>query len=174
MPGTINCWKQSWSTQGMFLLCWCGSIVNPPLLLTCILTFYTSNNGLLLEMSIFWIKAACEIGLASYGSNFASRSLSDMQFVCSYTQLEKYRLYMDVLHIKWLLMWGRFLWWFTVQWTIWLESYGPRQASHLFSETSLCVYCKPVTVLHTKQQFYCQQCIILSRGTVVKRYGSTS
>ena len=35
----------------------------------------------LLEMSIFWVRATCEIWLASYGSKHASQSLSDMPFV---------------------------------------------------------------------------------------------
>ena len=39
------------------------------------------TTALLLEMSIFWVRVACEIKLVSYGSKHASQSLSDMPFV---------------------------------------------------------------------------------------------
>ena len=39
------------------------------------------TTALLSEMTIFWVRAACEIQLVSYGSKHASQSLSDTPFV---------------------------------------------------------------------------------------------
>ena len=40
-------------------------------------------TALLSKMSIFWIEAACEMQLVSYGSKRSSQSLFDMLFVCT-------------------------------------------------------------------------------------------
>ena len=39
---------------------------------------------LLSEMSIFWVRAVCEIRLVRYGSKHALQSLSDMLFACTF------------------------------------------------------------------------------------------
>ena len=56
---------------------------------------------LLSEMFLFWVRAACELRLATYGSKHPLQSLSDMS-CCAYlhVQLKNYRLYMDILHIN--------------------------------------------------------------------------
>ena len=74
-----------------------------------------------------------------------------------------------------------FLVWFGVAWEIWLESYDPRHAHRLFSDTN-CVHilqaCTYIAIwyatthdnkthvpydciLHTKWWLYCQKCIVL-------------
>ena len=69
--------------------------------------FTYQTTALLSEMSIFWVRHANKIGLASYGSKHASRCLSDRPFVHTYTQLENYISYMDVQHIERLLYYWR-------------------------------------------------------------------
>ena len=56
-------------------------------------------------MSIFCIRVGCEIRLV--GSKHTSQSLSDKPFVHTYTQLENYGSYMDVVHIEQLLDYWR-------------------------------------------------------------------
>ena len=41
-------------------------------------------TALLSEMSIFYVRAGCEIQLASYGSKHALQTLSGNPFVCTY------------------------------------------------------------------------------------------
>ena len=47
--------------------------------------------ALLLEMSIFCVRAGCTIRLVSYGAKHALQSHSDKQFVFLHAQLENYR-----------------------------------------------------------------------------------
>ena len=53
--------------------------------LGCMWTFYKyQTTALLLEMSIFWVRVACQIPLASYVSKHTPQSLSDKPFMLSY------------------------------------------------------------------------------------------
>ena len=51
------------------------------------------------EIFNFLVRTACEPRLVSYCSKHTSQSFSDMPLLCTYTQLENYRSYMDVLHV---------------------------------------------------------------------------
>ena len=63
------------------------------------------NTALLSEIFVVWVRAVCEVQLVSYGSIHTPQPLSDTTF-CVYmylhSQLENYRLYIDVVHIEWL------------------------------------------------------------------------
>ena len=112
---------------------------------------------LLSRMSISRGRAGCKIHVwwVSYGSKRVSQSLSDRPFVRTYMQLKNYRMYVDILPIKWLLYyWRHSLCGFRVAWEIWLESYSPRHTSWSFSDT-VCLYCKLIHVhVHTLLQCF--------------------
>ena len=65
------------------------------------------RTALLSETFIFWVRASCEIWLVSYGSKHALQCFSDKPFVSIFTQLKKYRSYIDVQHLEWLLYYQR-------------------------------------------------------------------
>ena len=140
-------------------------------------TFQTT--ALSLEMSIFWVRAACKIQSKSYGSKHTSQSLSDMTFcVHFHAQLENYRSYLGVLHMERLLPCV----FYGVTWEIQLESYGPRNVSVVLwynidvhtcilqACTYIAIWCATMCdnqthvsnnwILHTKWLLYCQWCIV--------------
>ena len=59
---------------------------------------------------LYWVRAACKLRSVSYGSTHASRSLCDTSF-CAYihTPVENWRSYEDILPIKQLLYYWRYL-----------------------------------------------------------------
>ena len=101
-------------------------------------------TALLSEMSIFWVRVACEIQLANYmyGSNHTSQFLSDRPFACTYMHNLKLQvIYECSAYQTTALLLEKFLVWFRVTQEIRLESYSPRQTSRLFYETTLsCIY----------------------------------
>ena len=54
--------------------------------------FTYQTTALLSEMSIFWVRAPCEIQLASYDSKHASQSAFDMPFACTYMYMHNLKL----------------------------------------------------------------------------------
>ena len=67
-------------------------------------------TALLSEVSIFYVRAGCEVWFRSYGSKYTSQSRFDKPFVHTYMQNLKstgHTLYMDGLHIEWLLCYQR-------------------------------------------------------------------
>ena len=104
-------------------------------------------TALLSKMFIFFVRAGCEIWMASYVSKHALQSLSDKPLLC-----------IQILrHITWKLQVIRgssahrmtatlsetFFACFRVPLEIWLESWSPRQASVVLWFI-VCLYCKPV------------------------------
>ena len=65
------------------------------------------TTSLLSKMFIIWVRVTCKIGLVTYGSQHALHFLSRTTFVCTSLQHWKYRSYMDILHIEWLLYYVR-------------------------------------------------------------------
>ena len=58
------------------------------------------TTALLPEMSIFCVRAGCEIRMVRYASKHALQSLSDKPFLGIDTQRENFRSYVDVQHIE--------------------------------------------------------------------------
>ena len=77
---------------------------------------------LLSKMSIFCVRAGWGILLVSYASQHTLQSLSNKPFVSM--QLYGHFTYWTTAKLS-----ETFFVWFRVAWEIWLESYGPRQAS---------------------------------------------
>ena len=101
-------------------------------------TYWTTA---LLWMSIFWVRTACEIRLASYGPKHALQSLSDMPFVRTYMyNLKLWVVYGHFTYQTTALLSEIFLTWFRIVWQIWLESYSCWHALRSFSGATLCAY----------------------------------
>ena len=70
----------------------------------CIWMLYIPNNCSIIGNVPFQFRATSELQLVSYGPEQAPQSLSDTSFCVHFSkQLEKYRVYTNVLHIKQLL-----------------------------------------------------------------------
>ena len=140
---------------------------------------------LLLEMSIFCVRAGCKIQLMSYGSKHALQCLSDKQIVHTWTHNMKTAGHiMDVPFIKRMLYYQRHS---LCALELHERSYWRAMAPDThqsFSDTTLCAYtasphihmyiaiwCATThdnrthvpydCILHTKWRLYCQQHIIL-------------
>ena len=98
------------------------------------------TTALLLKMPIFCLRAACEIWLASYGSKHTLQPLSNTPIVRTYRHNLKTTSCIQTFYISNNCSTTQdFLVWLRVAWEIQLESFGPRHASWLFSDTTLCV-----------------------------------
>ena len=103
---------------------------------------------LLSEMSIFFVRAGCEIQMASYASKHALQSLSDKSFLHN-SVLRRITWKLQVIHKcsvyrMTAILSETFFVWFRVAMQIWLESYDPRHALVVLWYDIVCVYCKPV------------------------------
>ena len=97
----------------------------------------------LLEMSIFWVRAANKLQFLSYGCKHASQSLP----ICNLCMLTPVTWKLQVVYGSstyqtTALLLEMVLLWFRVTWEIWLESYDHKHTSKLYSDTILCVHCK--------------------------------
>ena len=104
------------------------------------------TTALLLEVSIFCVRAGFEIQLVSYGSKHASQSLSSKPFVrtCTHNLKTTGHIWMSAYQTTALLL-ETFLVLFRVAWEIrQLESYGLRHTLVVLWYNIVCVYCRPI------------------------------
>ena len=98
--------------------------------------------ALLLEMSIFCIRAGCQIQLASYGSttHHGIFTVSHLYILTCITWNYRscFAYYMTAPLSE------EFLVWFKFALEIWLEGYGPDMHQSFCDTTLLCVYWKPI------------------------------
>ena len=136
----------------------------------CIGCFTYWTTTLLTEMSIFRVRAVRDVWLVSYGSKPASQPLFNTTFfVYLHSKLKNYRLYMDFLHIEWLLYYrwclysvlkldARYMQLVSYglkhalqslsAWTFYTGELQPKKDMHqLFSDTALCT-CTASPYLH--------------------------
>ena len=98
-------------------------------------------TDLLSEMSIFWVRAACEIPLVCYGSKHPMQPLFNASFVHTLKHNFKTTGHNGRCAYKMTaLLWMTFPMWIRLAWGIWLESYSPWHTSQSFSVTLSCVY----------------------------------
>ena len=98
-------------------------------------------------MSIFCIRAGCEIQLVSYGSKNVSQSLLVKPLVCTYTHNLKtsgHRVYGWSAYPTTAILSKMLFMWFRVALEIQLESYNPRCASAFLWYNIVGIYCKTV------------------------------
>ena len=105
-------------------------------------------TALLLEISIFCVRAGCEIRMESYASKHALQFLSDKPF-CIYSVLRHITWKLQVIsecsaYRTTAILSKTFFVWFIIAIEIWLKSYGPRHESVILWYDIVCMHCKRI------------------------------